>query len=178
MISYLSIQSRQWQDRALVSIYVDRYKMTTLSCLPQSPRSQLWMKMSSPDERQGDAHAGCSSYFCSLGPEHSVPCTKANVLRTKVLEVLLPNNLVPEPNEDRGTDSDVRPSPPRERNDLNNTIKGTSTDGPLDTANSNIEMPATIPSTHEGRQLAVSVWQNLSEFFDEWYWMLPISPLK
>lgn len=113
--------------------------------------------MSSPDERQGDAHAGCSSYFCTLGPEHSVPCNKTNVLRTKVLEVLPSHNPAPELNEDRDADSDVRPSPPRKRNDLNNPIKGTSTDGPLNTANSNTEVPATIPWTDEGRRLVVSV---------------------
>jgi len=79
------------------------------------------------------------------------------MLPTKVLEVLLSHNPAPELNEDRGADSDVRPSPPRERNDLNNPINGTSTDGPLDTANSNAEVPAAIPWTDEGRQLVVSV---------------------
>jgi len=91
------------------------------------------------------------------------------VLQTKVLEVPVSRNPAPELNEDRGADSDGRPLPPRERNDLNNPIKGTSTDGHLNTANSNTEVSATIPWTDEERQLEVSVWQNLSKFFDELY---------
>lgn len=32
--------------------------------------------MSSPDERQGDEQATCSSYSCKEGPEHSISCDK------------------------------------------------------------------------------------------------------
>ncbi len=112
--------------------------------------------MSSPDERQGDAQARCSSYFCSLGSGHSVPCNRTNVLQTEVLEVLHSHNPAPELNEDRGADSDVRPSPARERNDLNNPIKGTSTDGPLNITNGNQGVSTTIPWNDKERQLVVS----------------------
>ncbi len=112
--------------------------------------------MSSPDERQGDAHATCSSYYCDVGPKHSVPCDKPNMHRTKVLEVPLSDHSAIETHEDGGSDSDVLPSQ-REPNYPNNPIKDTSTDSALIPANSNMEVLATTPRTEEERQQVISV---------------------
>ncbi len=66
--------------------------------------------MSSPDERQGDVHAKCSSYYCSVGPEHSIPCNKANVLPTKILGVPLSDHPVPDLHENGFADPTLTPA--------------------------------------------------------------------
>jgi hypothetical protein len=85
--------------------------------------------MSSPDERQGDERATCSSYSCKEGPEHSISCDKIDRSRSESLEASPPSQV-----------PTTRQSP----------AESTSSGGLLISGNGHTEVPGAIEETAVG----------------------------
>ena len=85
--------------------------------------------MSSPDERQGDEHATCSSYSCNEGPEHSISCDKIGRSRSESLEAPPPSQV-----------------PPTRQSPVETTMPG----GLLISRNGHINVPGLIEETAVG----------------------------
>lgn len=93
--------------------------------------------MSSPDERQGDEQATCSSYSCKEGPEYSISCDQIGRLRSESLE---------------------DPPPPQVPATRQSLVEITSPGGFLIYGKDHTEVPQVI----EERQFAVDVRQDVS----------------